>query len=694
MLHYEYLSIEKLVYLDTNIQTTPLTIEFSWTEKIFYFLHLLLPKDSIILPFACFFVAISFCQILSLMIDPQTQFGSNASLGGFFPYLLTQTTLEPLLMYCTYMTLYLFVLDLVAFLIFVLTFMGVWSRIFPVGNVASLLRAIVPTIYWIGIIPITYYLFSIWNCQGNYHPIASDLQCWSLLHIIQLCILSIALVIWTFLLLPSFVFLMAYADIENDNPFAHFYSGFELNYLLLRFFLSAIEALNNTGIFFYFLLGLTIISVLYFFYLIGNSFPYYNRMVSLIFTSSLFSTAFITTFSIMLSLLGNFFINVVGTSSILTIFVILSCGLSYNLKKRRINCILKNQVQESPEELDTLAILCAYKAVWKFYVEDIDDVTLEGFFALHKKHCNKPDCPLCFPDNISSILQENNSDDSDESKNERKMIVQRHFILYLWNNKANKDITDIRIVLQISRMYLILLGNANLAYAKLVEASTMDPSWIMQFILYCTKMNIIAFVEGKKAALFKKEVCNFYEVLELEAIHERIFQMITLSAEKRYDFWNELKNDMPSLNLLRDLGYNQLEINIEIEKLWKAITDIYPNHIESVDLYSKYIIYVLGEVESGRILSEKLAIMPELRQTKELNKNILFSNEAASIIISGNSLETGHIVKASKKVKDIFNFNPTELIGRDITILMPKVIGLHHYKFIKNYSLPPSYTAT
>lgn len=686
MLHNEHLTIEKLDYHDSIIHGTVSSTNFSWTQQIFYFLHLLLPKDSISLPFACFFIAVSFCQMLSLLIDPQIQFGSYPSTDWLFLYLLQQTTLKPLLMYCTTMILYLGVLDLFAILIIIITLMGIWSRIFPKGNIAGVLCAAIPSFYWLGVIPVTYYLFSIWNCSGKFHPISQDLQCWSLAHIIHLCILTPILVLWVIVILPAFVFLMAYADIDIDDPFAHFYSCFELNYLLLRVCLSAIEAASNSTTVFYFLIGLALITILYFSSLLGNSFPYYNRTISLVFTSSMLSTAFINTLIIILSLLNSFNVNVTATSSILTLFVFLSCGLAYNLRNRRMQGILKNQVQESAEELDTLAIMCAYKTVWNFYVEDFNDDTLEGFFALHKKCCGKPDCPLCNSDENAFPSNEHSSMDNNENKQLKEEILKKHFVLYLYNNKANKDITDIRIVLQISRMHLDLLGNANQAYAKLVDASTMDPSWIMQFILYCTKMNIIAFVEEKKGALFKHGVCNYYEVLELEAIHERISQKISLSAEKRYAFWTELRSESTSLNLIRDLGYELLEVNAQIEKLWKALTDIYPNHTESVDLYSKYLIYVLGEEEYGRQVSERIKEKQENHEAKVLDKPTLFSPKAASIIISGNGLDSGHIIKASQKVKDIFDFNPSELVGRDISILMPKFIGQHHYEFIKKHS--------
>ena len=55
------------------------------------------------------------------------------------------------------------------------------------------------------------------------------------------------------------------------------------------------------------------------------------------------------------------------------------------------------------------------------------------------------------------------------------------------------------------------------------------------------------------------------------------------------------------------------------------------------------------------------------------------------IIISGNANSLGQIINCNREVISVLGYSKYEIIGGNVTRLMPKAYGEHHEEFMKNY---------
>ncbi len=659
MAQNERLTIEQLDHLDAIMQTSSANLSSSWMEYFFYYVQVLLPHKHMSAPFACVLMIVSFGQLVGVSISSATRLSDSYPLDGTLLDLCQKSTIYPILADYPSTQLYVAVLYITMSLMLILILMGIWSFVFPGGNVASLLRLAIPVIYWVGVIPVTLILLSVWDCSGTYHPLDSSLRCWDTDHIVHMTVAAVFSAIWIGAIVPTQTFLMSYADSYHDNALAHFSWYFETNFMIVRVLICILEAVGVSSATLYFLIGIVLVTLAYLFSFASNSFSYYNRGIAIMFSSCVLGTAAVCSINLIFDFASKFKIETLeGGSSLFFIVLVISYLISVKLRRSRTKDLLSTQVHDSPEDLDAFIMIYSYTKIWKYYIEDVDDTALEGFIALHRKQCHAPECPLCNP-----------RPDFDEA------ATQRHFLAFLLTDRRNKDVADIRSMLQISRVHLFLLGNPRVSYAKLMEAATMDPSINMQFLIFITKMDIITFVESQKRTVYNKGGSNYTKVMELETILGRMRRTVAEATERRLAFWNQLSSSLPALNILRDEGYAFLELNWKIRSYWNAASAISPTHTKCLELYFPYLMYVLGEPDEAESLQERVEHKPNFGEWREID---MFGDKTASILISGNESDAGRIIKASLKSKDVFGFTPEELIGRSLSILMPEAIGRFH----------------
>ena len=61
------------------------------------------------------------------------------------------------------------------------------------------------------------------------------------------------------------------------------------------------------------------------------------------------------------------------------------------------------------------------------------------------------------------------------------------------------------------------------------------------------------------------------------------------NAEFHREFWNEIQEDIPNIQIMQNLGTKITENNEKIKKLFKYLMEIYPNNIKCQTLYGKYL---------------------------------------------------------------------------------------------------------
>lgn len=73
-----------------------------------------------------------------------------------------------------------------------------------------------------------------------------------------------------------------------------------------------------------------------------------------------------------------------------------------------------------------------------------------------------------------------------------------------------------------------------------------------------------------------------------------------------------------------------------------------------------------------------------MRQNKKFEKNI-FSKKTSVIFLSLASDDFGIVKNVSNSFASVFNYDKSEVVGKNCSCLMPRNIGVVHDKILKNY---------
>ena len=60
-------------------------------------------------------------------------------------------------------------------------------------------------------------------------------------------------------------------------------------------------------------------------------------------------------------------------------------------------------------------------------------------------------------------------------------------------------------------------------------------------------------------------------------------------------------------------------------------------------------------------------------------------NDVAVIIMSGSKSNIGVVIDANSEIQPLLGFNKNDLVGENVFVLMPEIIGVHHNSYIENY---------
>ena len=141
---------------------------------------------------------------------------------------------------------------------------------------------------------------------------------------------------------------------------------------------------------------------------------------------------------------------------------------------------------------------------------------------------------------------------------------------------------------------------------------------------------------------------------------------------------------------LIDAGYDISQNCDKIEKLLGQLELIDPDNIKGWILYAIFQKKIMEDEygafdsymtikrhEESRNISMKYWIQSDSKYGIKTN--------AAIIIISGKKQDIGTIIDVNNEIQKIFGYQKKNLIGENVSILMPDIIGVHHNSFLESY---------
>lgn len=170
-----------------------------------------------------------------------------------------------------------------------------------------------------------------------------------------------------------------------------------------------------------------------------------------------------------------------------------------------------------------------------------------------------------------------------------------------------------------------------------------------------------------------------------------IFQSnIEKAVNIHLDFWCELLEISPDIHKLQSLGSritNQVELS---SGQFRKLNEMNPNHIKCLTIYGNFLKDIVNDDQEGLRLIEKAEYVEKSAVVNKQfidNDRLKYGENSNTCIItcSGNLNSMGIIKNVNNEITRLLGFSKFQIMGKNIDVIMPKLIADSHDGFIKKY---------
>ena len=208
-----------------------------------------------------------------------------------------------------------------------------------------------------------------------------------------------------------------------------------------------------------------------------------------------------------------------------------------------------------------------------------------------------------------------------------------------------------------------------------------DSFWNRQAVFKAK--SILQYKQDKKNEEYRskhKDNKNLYirELLEYEYFLIQLKKALIQLSELQKKMWNELL--LPQSNLNKIYKFNT-EIFFHIKSInekWEIAFSSNYADLKTMVIYKLYMTCIRGIAESWN----------EKGKFKINNEALFNENNSHVFVILGVDSSKGNlgkITRVSSGISKIFEYSQSDVIGTNISILMPSFVGKVHYEFIDSY---------
>jgi len=296
-------------------------------------------------------------------------------------------------------------------------------------------------------------------------------------------------------------------------------------------------------------------------------------------------------------------INVYGHILIICIGIPIIAGLVKNLREMRIQHLLLLNMEKMKTGVDALIqIITIQQMIKAANVSQIDDVTLIGIVNLHVLECQTPDCPC---KNEAELFDAATCKFSKRDMGYHKdPIFLNHFNKRLFEDSLNKFINSPLLHIAFSYYLFDTMKNVHAALVELNIAAKKKPSLHQQFTMFRYKSSIENHIKAESTQA-KDIYLQLTNVTEFERLLGECQKTIEKVCNFQIEFWSQIANQLPDLNILHDLGNKIYDATKEAEDFWNKLSKINANYAKALTLYGNYMIEIKNHNQVGYELLEK-----------------------------------------------------------------------------------------
>ncbi|CAG9322241.1 unnamed protein product [Blepharisma stoltei] len=208
---------------------------------------------------------------------------------------------------------------------------------------------------------------------------------------------------------------------------------------------------------------------------------------------------------------------------------------------------------------------------------------------------------------------------------------------------------------------------------------------------------------------FRKTSESFYKAhMKDDAYDYELFEKAFQNAQKndesvtrsQFYFWAELESKAPKIQKLSKLAGETAKMIIVAKGNYQKLLKLNSKNTQALRMYGWFLSSLNNFSEMGQRYLNK-AEMQEEAQQKNLNANVMnslnqplsfFDADNAIIRVSGDFETLGEIQKANASACQLLGYLSAELIGRNISLIIPSPFSESHDEYIKKFHESGNYS--
>ena len=303
--------------------------------------------------------------------------------------------------------------------------------------------------------------------------------------------------------------------------------------------------------------------------------PYFNSFVSVCWGSLTCSFLWVSINSLLMMI-----IDIYGDIIVICIGLPVVIGVVYNIKTVQIKTLLMTSIDKIQSPTSALIkILEIQQIIKSTNIETNDYTRLIGIINDHIFECQNPKC-LCksnselFDSNTKSFCKRNN-----DFHNQPVYFV--HFTKWLYEEAISKFQHSPLFHIYFSFYLFDVMKNVHASIIELNIACKKFPSTKQQFEIYRQKSEIENYIRDETLNS-KDSYTKLINIIYFEELLNECQKSIENVANSQVEFWVQVTNQLPDLNILYELSNNIYKSANCVEGIWLKLYAINSNYNKEI----------------------------------------------------------------------------------------------------------------
>ncbi len=566
-----------------------------------------------------------------------------------------------------------------------------------------------PILYWVLLTPTSHFFAAIFFCDLNTgkHLSIPDLTCWGAEHIVHITIF-----VMLFAVLVANLALVCVLGNDCDpynehNPFRRFEWDFEIYYAIFRVVFATLNiyASISTLIFD----GTIFLGSLLMFLVYSTRILYYDELVRKVFGAGLMLLVWVCFNEIINDFADLWNVQYRGKTVTVLFGGMLMHNLASKIRSRFADSMIRehNLTNVNDEIVIEVCLNCIAGIMLsqdRSILSEEDKLMLLGYLYMHKIECLKPLCPMNSDCGYYIAITKQSSQNGKifDDQVRLKHMIYRVYMFKTRECAPKNQLTELkgaagystRLLVSCAYYQVYIVGNHYLAGHHLDQAAAVSNSLSLQ----CTILRAKRLIESLQDLRNRRKFGNGSEravaldlrrAFEYEAHFKRTKQRLVAVAEAQRKFCSELLLPLPDLNKVRELGLRIVESSEAAARAWERLREVDSGDPKAEIIYSLYLTHIQARHDEGNMHARLARILAEGTldaSSKDMvsNRQYLFVEDTAVIAVGTGPDDMNKIIRASNGIVRIFEYAPTDIVGKDIGVLMPDFLAKEHRLLVEN----------